>query len=203
MIEAYPLYWPEGRPRTGKHSRASARFDITFGRARDSLIDEVRLLRGKYTRSDDVIISSNVPLRRDGLPLANQRTPDDPGVAVYFKHQGRDMCFACDRWNKVEDNIQAIAKTIDALRGISRWGTGEMLQAAFRGFEALPAPSQPAKDWREVLGFSGAPADFRDVQVRFRALAGRHHPDRGGSAEKMSELNVAMQAARKYYGLPA
>jgi hypothetical protein len=49
------------------------------------------------------------------------------------------MCFACDRWDSVADNVQAIRKTIEALRGIERWGTGDMVQRAFAGFVALPS----------------------------------------------------------------
>src|SRR5262245_54177038 len=71
------------------------------------------------------------------------------GSAVYFTHKGRQMCFACDRWDKMEDNLHAVSKTIEALRGIERWGTGEMVQQAFTGFVALPGNSP----W-EVLGLN-------------------------------------------------
>jgi hypothetical protein len=93
------------------------------------------------------------PLRRDGLPLANHRTPSDLGVAVYFTYRGRQMCLACDQWDKIQDNIHAIRKTIEAFRGIPRWGTGDMMERAFTGFEELPAPGQQAKrPWWQVLG---------------------------------------------------
>lgn len=35
MIEAYPLNWPEGRPRTQGYKRTPSRFDVTFGAARN------------------------------------------------------------------------------------------------------------------------------------------------------------------------
>ena len=130
MIEAYPLYWPEGRKRLTQWERSAAKFEATFARARDNIVREVQLLVGKYSKLD-VIISTNIPLRRDGLPLANYRTVDDTGVAVYFTYKKRQMCFACDRWLKIEDNMQAICKTIEALRGVARWGTGDMMEAAF------------------------------------------------------------------------
>jgi hypothetical protein len=38
------------------------------------------------------------------------------------------MCLACDRWDKVQDNIYAIAMTIEPLRGIERWGSGSMVE---------------------------------------------------------------------------
>ncbi|KAF7958244.1 hypothetical protein AWV80_01355 [Cupriavidus sp. UYMU48A] len=97
------------------------------------------------------MISTNVPLRQDGLPYASYRKVDDEGVAVYFTLDGQQMSFACDRWNKVEHNMHAIVKTIDALRGIARWGTGDMMRAAFTGFAALPSPST-VRSWREIIG---------------------------------------------------
>lgn len=42
------------------------------------------------------------------------------GVAVYFTLKGQQFCFACDHWDEIKDNMQAIHKTIEALRGIER-----------------------------------------------------------------------------------
>jgi hypothetical protein len=83
MIEAYPLYWPEGRKRTTAYLREKARFDMSFARARDEIKRQVELLCGKYSNAN-LIISTNIALRRDGLPLSAQKQPDDVGVAVYF-----------------------------------------------------------------------------------------------------------------------
>jgi DnaJ-domain-containing protein 1 len=108
------------------------------------------------------------------------------------------MSFACDRWLKIEHNMQAIAKTIEALRGIARWGTGDMLEAAFTGFAALAAPGSK-RHWREVLGVAPG-ADMALVRAAYRTLASRHHPDKGGSHETMAELNAALAAAEKELG---
>ena len=199
MIDAYPLHWPENRPRTPSWKRERARFEAKFAATRDEIVAEVARLTDVVLRyyKPDVIISTNVSLRRDGLPLAGQRAPSDPGVAVYFKYKGRPMCFACDRWDRVEDNMRAIVKTIEALRGIVRWGTGDMLEAAFTGFTALPAPDAPT-DWRSVLGLSPG-ATLADAQVAYRMLAARHHPDRGGSHEQMAKVNAAWAAAREAF----
>jgi hypothetical protein len=131
MTAAYPLQWPTGKKRTSY--RESSRFRSSFAVARDELINELKMLGAKQ-----VVISTNVPLRQDGLPYANFRQPADPGVAVYFQYKNNSMCFACDRWQKIDDNIQAIRHTINALRGIARWGTGDILTAALTGFTALP-----------------------------------------------------------------
>lgn len=197
--EAYPLQWPTGRPRTERWRRERAKFDVTFTRARDNIVAEVGRLAGRHP-DPQVVISTNIALRRDGLPLANQRQPDDPGVAVYFLYKKRQMSFACDRWEKIDHNMQAIAKTIEALRGIARWGTGDMLEAAFTGFTALPPPSAAGpgaaptlRTWRDVFGTGvRTRADLQDI---YRRLAGAHHPDRGGDPAKMAELNTAREQA--------
>lgn len=197
MIEAFPLAWPHGRPRTERWKREDSKFKATFARARDDVMREVQLLIGRYTRTD-IIISTNLPLRRDGIPLANTRQPEDPGVAVYFTYKKRPMSFACDRWSKIEDNMQAISKTIEALRGIARWGTGDMMEAAFTGFTALPAPGQTARPWRDVLNLSQT-ASYEDAEAHYKLLRSSAHPDRGGSPEAFNAVMKAWEECRKEY----
>lgn len=195
-IEAYPLAWPPGRPRTAPHRRTWSKFKAQFGRARDRCLGEIRTLGGRQT-----IISSNLPLRIDGLPYANAR-PDngDSGVAVYFTYKSKQMCFACDRWAKVEDNMHAIALTINALRGVARWGTGDMMEAAFTGFAALPSPGQAtARGWMQILEV-GHDVTLEKAKENYRRLSMIRHPDRGGSEDAMSELNWAWAQAQEALG---
>ncbi len=178
--EAYPLQWPVTRPRTKWPERSN--FDVTLGKAIKDVQEEVRRLGGT-----GLVISSNLPLRRDGIPYANASQPADRGVAVYFRYKQRPMCFACDRWNCVEDNLRAISKTIDALRGIERWGTGQMVEQAFTGFVALPAPEQP---W-QTLGLETSNPTREQIEDAYRRLAMQHHPDRGGDPQAMARINAA------------
>lgn len=181
--DSYPLAWPHGWPRTKEPQRS--RFDGTFARIRDDLMAEISRLGGRY-----VVLSTNIPLKRDGMPYANQREPDDPGVAVYFERRGRSMVFACDKWSTVKDNMRAIHKTIEAIRGIERWGASEMMERAFQAFEAL-AP--PATCW-SILGVRpGATAD--EINAAYRRAAREAHPDAGGSTDRMAELNRARDDA--------
>lgn len=184
MTEAFPLCWPEGRPRTPPGKRQQSRFKTGFGMAVRQLMAELQRLGAR-----NAVVSTDVPLRRDGLPLASAKRVEDTAAAAYFTHKGKQMCFACDRWTKVEDNIYAIAKTIEAMRGIDRWGTGDMLDAAFSGFVALPPPS----DWRTELG---DPKTLQEAETAYRQRARAAHPDAGGSHERMAKLNQAREAAR-------
>jgi hypothetical protein len=181
---AFPLCWPDGRPRTASFYRRHARFKTSFASARSNLIREIKLLGG-----DGMICSSDIPRRQDGLPYAYAKPKSgDPGIACYFKRKGKQLCFACDCYLTVDDNMQAIALTIQALRGIARWGTGDMMEAAFRGFAALPEKS--SSSWWEVLGIS-INATKEQAQFAYRALAKQHHPDVGGDSEKFRRINEA------------
>lgn len=179
-IEAFPLQWPLGRPRSKMPQRAQ--FKLTFGSALSDLQREARMLGAAQ-----LVVSTNLPLRRDGMPMANRSPIGDPGVAVYFSLKGRAMCFACDRWDKVESNIRAIGKTIEALRGIERWGSGSMVEQAFAGFTALPAPEQA---W-QTLGLSSSRPTREQIDEAHRRLASKHHPDKGGDSQEMGRINAA------------
>lgn len=190
---AYPLFWPLGRPRA-KSRVTNNHFKASFALARDHCMTEIRRLKGS-----ELIISTNVPLKVDGTPYAvdwGKRIPD-PGVAVYFKRNGKELCFACDCWGHVQDNMHAIALTIAALRGIARWGTGDMMEAAFRGFAALP--ERAGSNWWDTLG---VPVNAARDQVReaYRLLAKKHHPDNAsgtGDAELFRRVQSAYEVWEK------
>lgn len=185
-MESYPLHWPDDRPRT-KHPKRS-RFEVTLAQARDELLREIELMGGQYP-----VISSDMPFRRDGLPYSKMPEPKDSGVAVYFQHKGQSKAFTCDRWDRVKDNIRAIQKTLEALRGIERWGVTEAMERAFAGFDALPPP----KSWRDFFGDVRTPDDLKR---RYREQAKKMHPDSGGSEAAMAELNAHYQEAVKALG---
>lgn len=191
LVEAFPLCWPPGKPRT--QLRDHTNLQASFAKSIDYIRREVRLLGGKQ-----LVISTNMPLRRDGLPYAGAAEPADSGVAVYFIYKDNQMCFACDRWRKIAQNTQAIAKTIEALRGIARWGTGDMMQAAFTGFQALPAPAG-GLPWHVVLEIDTQfPYTLEDCESQYRRLRSLCHPDKpGGSNEKFHALQRAIEQARQ------
>lgn len=190
---AFPLCWPERRNRLPKERRkTNGHFKASFAKARDNCVVEIKRLNG-----DNIIISTNIRLKRDGQPEAVDfgKVIPDPGVAVYFKRNGKELCFACDCWSHVQDNMYAISLTIQALRGIARWGTGDMMEAAFTGFMALPAPGQSSgASWWTTLGVP-INASKADVLSAYRGLVKKFHPDNTttGDREKFQQIQEAWQ----------
>lgn len=190
-LEAYPLQWPAGWPRV--RTRQRARYKVSLAQARDELLSDLRRLHAR-----GVVVSSNVPLRRDGLPLALQGSVDlpDPGVAVYWTDEkNRPRVIACDCWLGVDENLRAIGLAVGALRQLERCGASNILERAFEGFSALPSAIIPARHWRDVLGFSEATPLEEAIHAAYRIQARKCHPDTGGSHEAMIELNRAYEDA--------
>ena len=201
-VDRYPLAWPLARPRTNPQERKRAPFgskgsngygrrELTIAEARHRLEHEVELAGG-----EELIISSNLILNRDGSVRSGQREPVDVGVAVYFILERRPVVFACDVWDRAADNVAAIAKHIESLRGQERWGVGTLAQA-FAGYVALPPPSsgeKPARPWREVMGFGpNEDIPLRRLGLRYRSKA----IECDGDEDALRELNVACDEARE------
>lgn len=142
------------------------------------------------------ILSTNIRVRLDGLPYSNQSQPDDRGAAIYFDLKGKPVSLACDRWDRVEDNIWAIVKHIESLRGQDRWGVGNIEQA-FRGYLALPERTSGSA-WWEVLGVA-VNASAEQVKDAYRLLAKKHHPDSGGDTEMFHRVQEAFRMAQQLH----
>ncbi len=197
-IPRFPLEWPLGWKRTERYRRHAASFRtktaadgrLSVAKATDRLQGEVDRLGGR-----NAVLSTNVSLRLDGKPRSDEE-PSDPGAALYFQFKGRATVLACDRWNRVADNIAAIAAHIDALRRVDRYGVGSIEQA-LAGYKALPADT--AADWRAVFNIA---VDLRGDALRdtldtaYKARAKELHPDiTHDDGAAMAHLNRARDYA--------
>jgi hypothetical protein len=171
---AYPLQWPPGWPKT--EFRHKSAFKTDTGAALRNLNRELNLMGAK-----SIVLSSNYTL--------GVENPKEPGVCAYFEWDGLQLAIPCDRWQRICDNIQAISLTVEAMRGMQRWGAKHMIRAMFTGFKALKAPE--SVEWWTVLQVLQTDRPEL-VKEAYRRLANQHHPDKGGDPE------VFMRVQRAY-----
>lgn len=189
----YPLQWPMGRARLQNPDRSKFKPGTIVSEAQ-SVFRQLELMG-----ASNIIISSNMQYKADGMPYYRQSV-SDTGVAVYFKSaDGEEQCIPCDQWISLEENLRAIAKTIEAMRGIERWGGRSLMNAAFSGFKQLPPstivtppPDRPHRDWWVVLGVDWN-ADAPTVKQAYRHAQSLTHPDAGGSAHDFQEVQAAYE----------
>lgn len=219
-VNAYPLLWPAGTPRTTARRRSPfyqtikaeggvRKFPRELYASWCELREELRRM-GAVTP----VISSMLRTKGDGSIWADQATSKiDPGVCVYWHMRVArgDATIAvpysmpCDTYLRIEDNLYALALTIQAMRAIDRFGAVKTSQV-FGGFAALPpgdASSEPvARPWREVLGgVWPEEIDAADTLIlakgRWRKALDAVHADKGeGDQDRAVELNRAYEEAQ-------
>jgi len=215
MTDAFPLQWPQNRPRTASRKRAAFGKKVRQSGQSYDTHEQLTVADALFRLQDEIdrlgarqyVLSTNLEPRLDGLPRSSQREPADPGVALYFHLNGKPHCLPCDTYDRVADNIAAIAKHIEATRAIERYGVANLAEM-FAGFTALPAPGAK-RPWREILGLpprpdwkgSGPANDREQIETAYRIKAKRCHPDApGGSHDAMAELNRAREDALREVG---
>lgn len=188
-LDAFPLQWPPHIRRTPESARNWGGFQVTPDRATRDLLEEVRRSGGS-----NVVISTNRPVRKDGMPMQSAREPDDPGVAVYFRRKGRDICIACDAFDRVWKNIRAIGLSIRDMRGPESRGCAQITDQAFTGFAALPHPGAVDETgrmpWWVILD---VPPDASPDDIR-AAYKGRAREAGGATVELNAARDTGLSA---------
>lgn len=125
-------------------------------------------------------------IRNDGMLYTRARV-GFPGVLVSFGSRHGSLSYASDRYDDWQDNVRAIALSLEALRAVDRYGvvrSGEQ----YRGWAAIEPPrasaEQAAKDL--LAGYGGLTAALKAT-----------HPDHGGSADDFRKV----MEARRVLGL--
>lgn len=190
QVQSYPLHWPPGFPRT--KYREAGRLRASYDNALKAVQQSLKgFAKESGKKLEHAIMSSNMTLTNDA--------PADPGVAVWFVWDEQQICIAVDRYDTPARNLQAIHHILEARRTELRHGTLALVRATFAGFKALPAPA--GKHWRDILKLGQVSRiTATDIETSYRTLSKSTHPDAGGSAEAMAELNNAKETALKEVG---
>lgn len=119
----------------------------------------------------------------------------DRPVAVQFKSHKGPLKFYCDAFDQWQDNLRAIALTLEHLRTMDRYGCTSGTEQ-YTGFAALPAPesngfkdAQDAATWMFTQAGSGGSTS--NWQENYRICAKKFHPDLGGDVNLFKKLQDA------------
>ncbi len=151
-------------------------------------------------------------LRKDGGIRANARPASSEAIRINFTAAKKGpLTFACDRYDDWHDNVRAVAKTLEALRAVDRYGvtaTGEQ----YRGWTAIT--KWPAEMTREQAAEfiahwathgtpfepdpAGVLANPEVLKETYYRAAKRVHPDvTGDDGDTMARLNAARDLLAK------
>lgn len=172
------VLWPEPETRSRKRSPFSA----TYSETKALLCREVHHLGA--TSAVLQLAVTEADLRLDGDLRASAR-PTHPGVIVSFESRHGSLRYACDTYLSWQDNVRAIALTLEKLRAVDRYGAAKGGEQ-YRGWKSLPsgndAPSAE-RGWSIIRQHGG-------VRDALKAT----HPDHGGDPAEFADVQAARAA---------
>lgn len=201
-VTPLPVVWPGKATPTWQRKRPQ--FKTVWSRALNLLAREVGMLRGK-----NVQIAVDVEdrhLRQDGALRADAR-PRTPSVVVSFDVSSGRLAFPCDTYTFWQENVDAIARALEALRMVDRYGVQQGKQ--YTGFKAIPASTEPtlSTDAAATLieSITEIPArairsHWNDARLAVRSAVARSHPDAGGSDEQFHRVQRAKKVLEAHHG---
>lgn len=189
--------WP-GELRT---SRVPSQFKSTLGQTMRELASEIDHLRGTEPRLAIAVTAEQI--RLDGRLRAGER-PWHPGVILIFQTPKGEMRYPSDAYTKWEDNLRAIAKTLEALRAIDRWKvtTGQQYggflaiesseSARFAAPAGFHSRDEVNRFLTSIVGDTAVDDEIGSGYVGMLRKAKRiTHPDVGGDADQFDRVNLA------------
>lgn len=188
-----PRIWP-GKTRPVDYSRPAGPFKVTTW----SMIERALLYELGRLGAKDVELAIDLPnpahWNAMGTPRADARAATPAVVLSFTRKDGVRLTFPCDTYAVWQTNVYAIAKSLEALRAVDRYGVTQGDQQ-YVGFKALPPGSGAAgeralsaEEAAEILQtFSDLPAHViiaepSVARVAIRTAKGRSHPDADGQA---------------------
>lgn len=165
-------------------------------------------------RARDIVVRAFIPadqIRLDGFPRASARA-SAPGVVLEFVSaitQNRQR-FYCDRYLFWEDNLLSIARAMENLRAIDRWGVNKGGEQ-YAGYRAIPAQSSAGNNeaLHAAASLLARHSGLRPVDVLGNIIVARDawrrarlatHPDRGGSPDAFATVDRAAQLISAHLG---
>lgn len=200
---AYPLRWPDALERTKEAISGKFKQTTEHGFKREITITGAYIRIAEVMRKLGIaeglfVVSTNIELRLDGKPRSNPGKITDHGATVWWMDDGELFFMANDQYDRVADNMSAIAATLEAFRTIARHGGYNTMKRAFQGFTPLPAPTE--SKWWQILEVTEN-ASFEAVEQGYKRKRSKAHPDNGGSDKLFNSVESAWQQFKEIRGI--
>jgi hypothetical protein len=131
---------------TPSYRRRRSPFRASWAKTIDLLEDELRRINAK-----NVVIEADCPpseIRIDGHLRAGAKLRG-PGVVISIDSPKGSLRFPCDAFLDWQDNVRAIALSLEALRTIDRYGVTRRAEQ-YKGWTALPDSRQEQKTAQQL-----------------------------------------------------
>lgn len=193
--------WPGERTK----NRQKSRFDSPWGKTLDLLDRELEHLLAK-----NIIIQADCErseIRIDGRLRASAKLRS-PSVILSFDSKHGALSYPCDKFTNWQDNLRAIALSLEALRMVDRYGVTRRAEQ-YRGWEKLSGPGTSATPITTAMGtilvaagiHGSRPIVASELESLYRKAVLRTHPDHGGSAEEFKHVQAAKETLDRHFGI--
>lgn len=159
-------------------------------------------------------------VQMNGIKLRADAKPYKPGVILSFttlrsvynkqtqkwENQTKPLSYPCDTYNDWQDNLRAIALSLEKLRGVARYGVFKYEDMVSR--LALPSAEGKLSDRDAAIAFlsdkTGIPiGEIKSSEVSlkstYRIAAQNLHPDKNGGAT--TDDFIKLQDAKRILGI--
>ncbi|SNS59050.1 molecular chaperone DnaJ [Rhodococcoides kyotonense] len=188
--------WPSGQTAIRQRSNFSAPWRSTL-----DLLDRELHYLGTGNRNAPAVLQIAMreqDFRLDGMPRANA-VPSHPGVILAIESNKGPLSFPCDRFDRWQDNLRAIALALEALRKIDRYGITPNAEQ-YTGWKQLgtAADSQtPEAALRYLKRVSGSQL-AQTTEQTYRKARANAHPDRNnGDRSQWDRVEEAAAILRR------
>lgn len=162
--------WVPSRPISWEQTRRELQYEV------DQLSDS------RYETDITIGVGlTEYDIRQDGAPRANARPMLHPGVEISFDSRYGRLTYATDAFTRWQDNVRAVAKGLEALRAVERWGVAKRGQQ-YAGFALLTAGPGKEDLGRQLV------ARYGSVRDALQAT----HPDTGGDTASDRDFDAVM-----------
>jgi hypothetical protein len=162
--------------------RRWSQFSAGWAATVDLLAKEINHLKPKHAILEADLDESD--LRLDGFPRSSARWKSDGVRLTLVGTPHGDLRYPCTTFYNAEDNVRAIALSLESLRKVDRYGVTKRGEQ-YAGWKQLNAPAGEGNSerGRKIIAEHGSlPAALKAV-----------HPDTGGSAEDFRDVMAAKE----------